>query len=181
VRLVEKRRCLWLCLTLLLVALLLLPAVHWRVIGWVKGEAFYQGRPTSYWSREAGNLMQIGAMVWGSPKASVVIPQWQRQPSWIEQYLPTGIGNSSTEFALFKKDEEELPVLIELLHDPSAQVRLVAAQSLCHFGPEAEFAAERLLPLCYDQDKDVRRMARMAMRNIDIETALKVDRDEPDR
>jgi hypothetical protein len=46
--LMKRRRCLSLCLTLLLVALLMLPGVHWRLIGWVKGEAFYQGRPTNY-------------------------------------------------------------------------------------------------------------------------------------
>src|SRR5438105_3973061 len=41
---------------LLIGGLLLLPAVRWRVIGWVKGEAFYQGRPTSYWSKEVAML-----------------------------------------------------------------------------------------------------------------------------
>ncbi|OAI53187.1 hypothetical protein AYO44_16200 [Planctomycetaceae bacterium SCGC AG-212-F19] len=47
-----RRRWLWLCLTLFGAASFMLPAVHWRVIGWVKGEAFYQGRPTSYWAKE---------------------------------------------------------------------------------------------------------------------------------
>jgi hypothetical protein len=27
------------------------PAVYWPVTGWLRGEAFYQGRPTSYWSQ----------------------------------------------------------------------------------------------------------------------------------
>jgi hypothetical protein len=48
------KRCLRLCLglvaLLLFGAVLLLPAVRWRIVGWVKGEAFYQGRPTSFWS-----------------------------------------------------------------------------------------------------------------------------------
>jgi len=29
-----------------------LPAMRWRLIGWAKSEAFYAGRPTSYWRRE---------------------------------------------------------------------------------------------------------------------------------
>jgi hypothetical protein len=27
------------------------PAIYWPVTGWLRGEAFYQGRPTSYWSQ----------------------------------------------------------------------------------------------------------------------------------
>lgn len=33
-------------------AAVLNPAIRWRVIGWARSEAFYQGRPTSYWARE---------------------------------------------------------------------------------------------------------------------------------
>src|ERR1043166_149159 len=48
----KRRWKLWLSLLILAGSLFALPAVHWRVIGWVRGEAFYQGRPTSYWSME---------------------------------------------------------------------------------------------------------------------------------
>lgn len=46
-----KRR--WLLLTCTLLVLLLAgsvlhPAVHWRLVGWYRGEAFYRGRPTSW-------------------------------------------------------------------------------------------------------------------------------------
>src|SRR5205823_12329398 len=27
-----------------------LPGVHWRLIGWARGEPFYRGRPATYWS-----------------------------------------------------------------------------------------------------------------------------------
>lgn len=48
------RRRLLLAFVLLLLAggTLSLPAVHWRLIGWWRGEAFYQGRPTSWWARQ---------------------------------------------------------------------------------------------------------------------------------
>jgi hypothetical protein len=41
-----KRRCVLLSFTLLFVVsgLLLVPQIHWPIYGWVRGEAFYQGR-----------------------------------------------------------------------------------------------------------------------------------------
>jgi hypothetical protein len=55
---VKRRWRIWLGLGLLLfvAASFLLPAVRWRVIGWVRGEAFYQGMPTSYWAKEVARL-----------------------------------------------------------------------------------------------------------------------------
>ena len=46
-----KRRRLVLVFLLLplLGGLLLIPQVRWPVYGWLRGEAFYQGMPTSYW------------------------------------------------------------------------------------------------------------------------------------
>jgi hypothetical protein len=49
----------WAGLGLVLLAtigLLALPAVHWPLLGWLRGEAFYRGRPTSYWQREVARL-----------------------------------------------------------------------------------------------------------------------------
>ena len=48
---IRRRWRLLLALTLLLLAggLALVPGVRWPVYGWLRGEAFYQGRPTSYW------------------------------------------------------------------------------------------------------------------------------------
>src|SRR5436309_10894633 len=49
----KRRRRLLLALALLaLVGVLALPGVHWRLIGWWRGEPFYQGRPASYWAAE---------------------------------------------------------------------------------------------------------------------------------
>ena len=35
---------------LALLGVLALPGVHWRLIGWWRGEPFYQGRPASYYA-----------------------------------------------------------------------------------------------------------------------------------
>jgi hypothetical protein len=55
-----RRWRLWLTLGLLLLlgSLALVPSVRWRVVGWVRGEAFYQGRPTTYWRRQVERLDQ---------------------------------------------------------------------------------------------------------------------------
>jgi hypothetical protein len=148
----RRRLCLCLCLTLLLVALL--PAVHWRLIGWVKGEAFYQGRPTSWWSREVDNLTK---------------------PSWIDQYLGRA-NRDEAELALVTRDREAIPVLIELLHDSSRDVRLFAVEGLFYFGHEAKSAVGPLLQLWYDEDMWVRSRAREALEVIDIDEYLKAQR-----
>jgi len=44
-------------LTLVVLAgVLALPSVHWPLYGWLRGEAFYQGWPTSWWDREIARL-----------------------------------------------------------------------------------------------------------------------------
>src|SRR5262249_19480472 len=49
-----KRR--WLCLSLVLlllaVGVFMVPSARWSLYGWVRGEAFYQNRPTSWWAEE---------------------------------------------------------------------------------------------------------------------------------
>src|SRR5437588_13051789 len=37
---------------LAMLGVLALPSVHWRLIGWWRGEPFYQRRPASYWAAE---------------------------------------------------------------------------------------------------------------------------------
>ena len=72
------RRLLWaLALLVLLGGVLLLPGVHWCVVGWWKGEAFYQGRSTSYWSREVHKYHQL------TFEGRVAIAN--QPPSWLDQ------------------------------------------------------------------------------------------------
>ena len=43
----RKRRLLFIAILLIAgIATFFLPPVYWRVVGWAKGEAFYDGRPT---------------------------------------------------------------------------------------------------------------------------------------
>src|SRR5262245_34959437 len=116
----KQRRRLWLCLLLLqlVAALVALPAVHWRVIGCVKQEAFYQGRPTSYW---AGELQQWGSPYYrgigGSGRAFWSGPFWVRQSSWLGGLKDKILGSTATSRPPFVAvpDPASVPVLIELL------------------------------------------------------------------
>jgi HEAT repeat protein len=134
-----RRRCLWLCLVMLLVALLLLPAVHWRLIGWVKGEAFYQGRPTSYWRIE---LEQWDPYAHGS----------SYEPSWLEKNLPKPISSflGKPVWPLQNVDPEATGVLIELMADEDQKIRGSAFYGLRRIGPRAQAATPALARMLHD-------------------------------
>ena len=74
VMLKRKRLACLVILLLVLAGVSLHPAVYWRVIGWSRGEAFYQGRPTSYWAEQFRN--------WPGP-----------EDSWSRSFLPEIIAN----------------------------------------------------------------------------------------
>jgi hypothetical protein len=46
-------------LLFVLIGALLLPSVHWPLIGWWQGEAFFQNRPTSYWRQRIHRYYEI--------------------------------------------------------------------------------------------------------------------------
>src|SRR5262245_59189480 len=69
-----RRWCLWLCLPLLLVALFLVPGVHWHLIGWVRGEPFCEGMPASWWDREVDARYSL--LVFGSRDVAGVTNTW---------------------------------------------------------------------------------------------------------
>jgi hypothetical protein len=171
----KRRWQLWLGLTILLLAggFFLLPAVRWSVIGWASGEAFYQGRPTSYWSQEAQNLNSLVVTVGGSVERHWVHNIWMRRLSWEEEVLEKlklrTMNLESNDFPLLNPDPTALPVLIELLDDPDSQVRQIAAQGLERLGPEAAPAITALRLACEEEDAKVRQQARLALWSVDRE------------
>jgi hypothetical protein len=116
----EKRvkRCrLFLVLVLLLMVsgLLLLPQVRWPLYGWLRGEAFYQGMPTSYWSLECERA--------GSED--------QQSPIWFDRWFGwLGISRASNPRALSAGDPRAIPVCIELLQTQGRWSRWMGAYAL---------------------------------------------------
>jgi len=89
--------------------------------GWLRGEAFYQGRPTSWWSRELGYWRLYPMYGWVRRTAYVDI--------YISRYQTLPISSVS-ESPPVLRDDVAIPVLKELLSDPSLRVRREAQTAL---------------------------------------------------
>ena len=143
---------------LVAVAILSLPPVHWRLIGWVKGEAYYQGRPTSYWDGEIQKRYVFRQQRCGGlgGECGTVFEYWQRDPSaweeWAEKTLGVAVpGDSSVTFSI--AEEEAVSVLLELfINSANVKVRCFAADKL-HFDGSDHWKAAA------SEDQNVRRAA----------------------
>ena len=152
-----KRKLRW-ALALLLVAAAALWLEPTGVVrGWLRGEAFYQGRPTSYWSRELGQWDQRLVASWdavaefavaerdarevGGPadtldRVEMNLTDYARSPGLLDRaagWLGLTPHRPAT-MPLADGDRAAEPVLRELLNDPSELVRGHARRGLWHLG-----------------------------------------------
>ena len=99
---------------------------HTRIaIGWWRGEAFYKGRPTSYWREELALYSRIPQERPGVP----VEGRWTRGQTFFERQLSNlGLSNTVSSFVL--DDSDAVGVLAELLNDPDDDIRALAGQCL---------------------------------------------------
>jgi len=161
------RRRLCLCLLLLLVALLLLPAVHWRLIGWVKGEAFYQGRPTSYWKWDCQQWEHVPAILGPAYWRKTRSARWDNS---VREWLGISTQPTPESPPLFSADPDALPVLLELLDlddEPSQRIAIVGIRII---GPAGKAASPRLLQLIRGRSR-LDMHAWEALQVVDPETA----------
>ena len=124
-----KRKVRWILLLLIAFAAFVVWLEPTRVVwGWLCGEEFYRGRPTSYWRRQFLQWEKVPIPVLDSPRPA----HWRWNPSWMSQKLEDKKGYT-TDFPLpFGKDVDPAaaPLLRELLDDPSPVVRDVARACL---------------------------------------------------
>src|SRR5688572_22702384 len=90
------------------------------VLGWVRGESFFQDRPTRYWRKALQD----------------------KDPG----------GRTNTLHMLSRHGAEPVPVLLELLRDPKADVRWTAATALGSIGADAKDAVPALAEALSDDD-----------------------------
>jgi hypothetical protein len=141
---------------LFVAASFLLPAVHWRVIGWIKGEAFYQGRPTSYWRgivkdwNDIPNLNPAPSGIWTWLRQIFGDPDDDQMPFTLPN--ESGFGEDRT------ADPEAFSVEMELLRDEDNMVSVLAYQLLINFKPEVRAALPELLRLAKHPDPEKREM-----------------------
>jgi hypothetical protein len=134
-----------LLLGVVLAGALLVPDVRWWLWGHLRGEAFYRGRPTSYWRAE------IQALGTGRTKPWLP-PAWS---GWLRRYYRAGKGRPAS-----PPDPALVPMLLELLRDQDAWVRRCAASMLgnhLEFCPTSNPAVLQALVVgLQDEERDVR-------------------------
>lgn len=127
----KRRRC-W--LLLLAVVSLTFTGLYESVThvgcGWLRGEAFFEGRPTSWWRRELECWEVHG---WGDPRVGIYsrksigfVELWERITGMSDHRFFEELKGPS----LLRGGNEATPVLRELLHDPSFRVRRFAQIAL---------------------------------------------------
>jgi hypothetical protein len=182
-----RRRSVLLAGGLLLLAsgVLSLPPVHWRLIGWWQGEAYYQDRPTSWWAREIQQSYswspQNGPYVAGSAEPRFPISWHRRRTHSLgenirQQFigpptLSSLIDALMAEPPLADGDDVALPVLLELLRHEDSKVRLLAVCGLGVLGHQATSALPALQDVLGDEDEGVRWQAFRALQRIEGKTA----------
>jgi hypothetical protein len=141
-----KHRCpVWFGLVALLIVVvgLVHPGIYWRAIGWIRGEAFYNGRPTSYWHAQLDQYEEVWAHCWG--QIHVLRPKNTKFEILVQSIF--GIKLDDRGYALWDGDPQAIPVLLELLKYPDCKSRRVAATGLSNVGPPAENASPLLIEI----------------------------------
>lgn len=181
----SKKR-LWIAIVLVIILLsLLFPPVYWRAIGYIRGEAFYKGRPTSYWHIELKEwdegppppswqhdfLARFGITSTQARPSILVQDDWTGELLYsVRRYgnFPyTDLPPPEVLARLLADQEEALPVLVELLKDEDEDVKLWAIVTVSRLGSDAESAITPLKRLLKDKSPKVRRAAGLALKRID--------------
>lgn len=170
-----------------MITVLAVPAVHWRLWGWIRGEAFFDGRPTSYWEREVARLEPYYSMSWefyfpmdnpfmglgglpGYSGSSWSVKEWiidtiteklSSSPAKLPGWILVKVEPPRSANGVPQVDDTTLPVLRELLKSDHVYVRRAALRVLrVHFLPETDVFKEAL----HDAALDVRLEAAIELR-----------------
>ena len=169
-----KRRKLLLAGTAVAVVLvvLALPAVRWPLVGWWRGEPFYDGRPVTYWSAAVGPLSSHYKLDGPAPgfecyAPDCLFPALRRRLGLV---VPTRLL-ADEEVPLGQGDPAAVPVLRALLRGPEEQAQAYAAWALARVGPAAADAVPELRELAGRKPRDgVAFTAQNALRYVEAGT-----------
>jgi HEAT repeat protein len=147
------------------VLLILVAAAAWfeptRVVrGWLAGQAFFQGRPTAYWSRSLrtddpqGRQKTLASLKAGGAEATPVLIELLGETAppaeeavevrWTAADL---LGQEG------KAGAPAVGALTRAIRDPDPHVRSVAARALGQIGPEAREAVPGLIELLSGEER----------------------------
>jgi hypothetical protein len=162
-----------LLLGVVLAGALALPYLPWALSGWLRGESFYRGWPTSYYretlkrpySHNGLNGWCFGAPdgFWGVEVPPSPLPLESR-PQVAAVYQRLGLTPRPRVVFYLSEVEQVIPVLTELLRDDDARVAANAAMILGQMGRRARPAVPALLAAVHHhRDVRVRRAAAYAL------------------
>jgi HEAT repeats len=149
----RRRRILVLLLLPLLCGLLLVPQVRWPMYGSLRGEAFYQGMPTSYWRHR----IQQHERAKDAQKVTLNV-DWIQKLKSVVGLLPDDLPPD-----ILGRDPETLAVRIELLRDSDDRVRAAVATNIGMIGPAAREVIPLLIDMLQDPSVDVQLSAAMGL------------------
>lgn len=161
----------------LLAGLLLEPTSRLVLLGWMRGESLYRGRPTGYWHRDLSRCEELWSFLsqdyYLSGPEPTPIEEWL---SWLlGSKQKAGVGGLGSEdfdrrFPVLGGDPAAVPVLVELLQYPDCKARREAAEGLRRIGPGAEEAVPALVEIAQTTpDYALYLCARWALSSIDPE------------
>ena len=145
------------------------------VLGILRGDAFYRGRPTSHWQQVIGADGADGQLRlktfelfddWG---AAPVLRACLRHPDSDVRWPAIVLFRRCASFGDQKKE------FMRLLDDPVEDVRVEAIYALARLRREALPALPRLVELADSQDVGVATAARYALWSIDANAALEAE------
>lgn len=166
-------------LVILLAVALGTPFCRYGILGLVRGESFYQGRPTSYWR---GVVKDRAVRLLYTSLAPPPPTFFEETQEYLKRLL-----TKEVEIPPSKKDLAALPVYIDLLGDEDADVRWYAAWTIGNMGPLAKTAIPRLSSLLQDDNSLIRHSTVHAIASIegregvDLVLSLMKDQEPPVR
>lgn len=166
----SRYRCVWLLLLLAVTAVFVFPPTRWRIVGFVRGESFYRGLPTHYWSGRIKtwkvNNDRYGQLdILPSQSSGNSVLAWLHKlvgPSDREALVPPlSLDDGKMQIGgAFFSDPAALAVMVELLGDPDRDVRLHALQRLIVLdAKDGRAACSALVKMLSTSDPQVRRCA----------------------
>jgi len=146
---------------------LLVPDARWQAWGLLRGEAFYRGKPTSYWRGSVKGFQRLTKSLTDGP-GGLGFSSKPRPPSAVEVVRAWVSRFFAGSFVLPPDhDPAAVPVLVQLLSDDDPEVRDYAALALGDCGPDATAALPRLTEALRDDAPEVRRSAAVSVGRID--------------
>src|SRR5688572_28154738 len=132
----KRRRLKLVCLLLAILTALAVWLEPTRVVwGWLRGEAFYQGRPTTWWRTE---LNRWERQLWGGEPNRLPAERWVRHKTgfevWIDRRMGVAAPHEEAAPDWLRGDVAAEMILRELANDPLERVKNNARAGLAARG-----------------------------------------------